>query len=100
MTTLPRTPSPRRIAAGKLNRMKRKGLTEDGRERLRQSALANKPWLKSTGPRTAEGKAKTALNAMKRQKGNSSIRRINRELHDLRELLGEMETARTAAGLG
>ncbi len=34
-----RRPSPARVAAGKENRKKRKGLTPEGRERLRQAAL-------------------------------------------------------------
>ena len=46
-----------------------KGLTEAGRQKLREAAFRNKPWRYSTGPRTAEGKAKSALNAKKRHRG-------------------------------
>ena len=53
---------PRRVAAGKFHYAKRKGLTPEGLERLRAAALANKPWLHSTGPRTPEGKARSAAN--------------------------------------
>ena len=56
-------PNPKRVAAGRLNRMKSKGLTPAGREKLRQSALQRKPWLHSTGPRTPEGKARAAQNS-------------------------------------
>ena len=93
-------PNPRRVAAGKLNQLKWKGVTPAGREKLRQTAIKHQPWLHSTGPRTAKGKARVALNGCKRQKGPRSMRAIARELHDLRELLGEMEAARAAAGLG
>jgi hypothetical protein len=67
-------PSPARSAAGKLNRAKRKGLTPEGRERLRQAVLRTQPWRHSTGPSTPEGKAKVARNGMKRQQGSVSIR--------------------------
>ena len=50
------SPNPRRVAAGRRNWLKRKGLTPDSRERLRQAAFANRPWQHATGPRTAEGK--------------------------------------------
>ena len=53
-------PNPKRVAAGRLNRAKRKGLTPEGRERLRQLALKHQPWQFSTGPRSAAGKAKVA----------------------------------------
>lgn len=56
------SPNPRRVAAGKKNRLKWPGLTAAGRERLRQATLANKPWLQSTGPKTREGKARSAAN--------------------------------------
>ncbi len=46
-------PDPARVAAGRFHYAKRKGLTPEGRERIRAAALANKPWIRSTGPRTA-----------------------------------------------
>ena len=57
VTLPPAGPNPRRVAAGRLNRAKCQGLTEAGRQRLREAALANRPWQFSTGPRTAAGKA-------------------------------------------
>ena len=48
----PTAPNPRRVAAGERNRTKRRGLTAEGREKLRQSALAARPWQYATGPRT------------------------------------------------
>jgi hypothetical protein len=37
-------------------------LTAEGRQRLRLAALANRPWEHSTGPRTPEGKSRSAAN--------------------------------------
>jgi hypothetical protein len=37
-------------------------LTPEGRERLRLTALANRPWEHSTGPKTPEGKSRSAAN--------------------------------------
>lgn len=36
--------------------------TDERRARARETALQVKPWLKSTGPKTPEGKAKVAMN--------------------------------------
>ena len=91
-------PDPRRSAIAKANRAKRKGLTPHGRERLRQSALKQRPWRFSTGPRTPTGKAKVALNGKRRQLGIRSIREIKADLADVRSLLREMCDGRTLAG--
>lgn len=56
--------SQRKIEANRANLLKSKGLTPEGRERLRQAARRNRPWEHSTGPRTPEGKARCSLNAM------------------------------------
>lgn len=42
-----------------------KGWTEERRQKARERILKNKPWEKSTGPRTADGKRKSSLNAVK-----------------------------------
>jgi len=65
--------NPRRVLAGRLNRRKRGEITPEGREKLRQTALRNKPWQFSTGPKTAEGKAIVARNGKARQKGPTSV---------------------------
>ena len=91
-------PNPRRIAAGRLNRQKRKGLTPAGRERLRQAALRNRPWRFATGPRTPAGKARVALNGRIRQLGPRSVREIRRDLAGLRKLVSEMGAARATVG--
>jgi hypothetical protein len=87
--------TPRQIA-GRLNRLKRKGLSAEGRERLRQAALHNKPWRFSTGPRTPAGKARAAANCKARQKGPKSVREVRAELADLRSLLRQMQETRSA----
>ena len=92
-------PNPRRVAAGKLNREKRKGLTADGRERLRQAALRGKPWEHATGPRTTEGKAKAARNGKARQLGPVSVRELRVDLRALRALAADMRDVRLAAGV-
>src|SRR3954462_7223030 len=80
-------PSPKRVAAGKRNRALRKGLTEEGRQRLREAALLHKPWTHATGPRTPAGKARSAANGRVRQLGPRSIREIRRDLAGLHGLL-------------
>ena len=88
----------KRVLAGRLNRMKRKGLTSQGREKLRQSALLHQPWRFSTGPRTPAGKAQAALNGKHRQLGLRSVREIKADLADVRGLLREMRDGRSLAG--
>jgi hypothetical protein len=78
--------------------MKRKGLTSQGREKLRQSALLHQPWRFSTGPRTPAGKAQAALNGKHRQLGLRSVREIKADLADVRGLLREMRDGRSLAG--
>jgi hypothetical protein len=96
--------NPKRVAAGRLNSLKRKGLTPAGRERLRQTALRNQPWRKSTGPRTPEGKARSARNSRKGQPGEPSIRQLRTILADLMTLAQDMrqsqDVVRTRVGEG
>lgn len=95
----PAVPNPKRVAAGRLNWAKRKGLTPEGRERLREAARANQPWSRSTGPRTVEGKAKAATNGKKRQLGLLSTREMKADLRKLRTLLKNMAEARPSVGM-
>jgi hypothetical protein len=97
VSTNPPSPNPRRVAAGRLNWQKRRGLTPEGRERLRQSALANRPWEHATGPRTAAGKSQAARNGKVRQKGAQSVREVKALLGGLDALIGAMAAARHLA---
>jgi hypothetical protein len=91
------SPNPRRVAAGRLNRQKRRGLSPAGRERLRQAALASRPWLHSTGPRTAAGKARVARNGRGRLEGEPSARAVRRQLAALGNLATDMAALRRLA---
>ncbi len=84
------------MEAGRRNREKRLGLSDAGRERLRQAALAGRAWEHSTGPRTAEGKARSAANGKLRQKGPRSVRERRAEVAGFRALIGIMQAGRKA----
>ena len=87
-------PNPRRVAAGKANQRKWKGHTEAGLLRLREAALRIKPWLQATGPRTAEGKARAALNGKARQKGEYSRHERRQLASDALQLMELMALTR------
>ena len=91
-------PNPRRVAAGKRNRLLRQGLTPEGRERLRQTALRHQPWRFTTGPKTAAGKARSAQNGKHRQRGPLSLRAVRRAVADVTALVREMRAGRQAVG--
>src|SRR4051794_895219 len=94
MNTNQLSPNPRRVAAGRLNRQKRRGLTAEGREVLRRSALVNRPWLHATGPKTAAGKVRSARNGKIRQKGEQSVRELDSALAGLGRLAADMAALR------
>lgn len=60
--------------------------TVEARQQQRERILALKPWVRSTGPRTPEGKAKVALNRQE------SLDRIKREIEAARSNLRLLET--------
>lgn len=91
--------NPKRVAAGKLNRQKRGDLTAEGRARLRLAIRATKPWLRSTGPRTAAGKAQARLNGKTRQLGSISGPELRAQMTELRGLLAEMRGVRRVVGM-
>ncbi len=88
--------SPRQLA-GRLNQIKGKGLTPAGLQRLRETAMANRPWTRSTGPKTARGKAIVAANGKARQKGSLSIRERRALTADVTGMIAVMAEARQAA---
>ena len=78
------------MAAGKANRARCKGLTPEGRERLREAALRHQPWRFATGPRTPEGKAQAARNGKRCQKGFCSVREARAEVAEVWALVREL----------
>src|SRR5262245_11526169 len=88
------SPNPRRVAAGRLNRRKRLGLSSEGRERLRDAALTGRPWDHATGPRTPEGKTRTGSNGKVRQKGEWSAREVRRSIAAVTGLVRDMARVR------
>ncbi len=90
-TQSPGGPNPKRVAAGRRNRRLRRGLTPEGRERLRLSAIKHRPWRYSTGPKTPQGKARSAENGRVRQKGAVSKRELGKELVDTQTAAEQMQ---------
>ena len=86
----PRPKNPKRIAAGKLNGPKRKPLSPDAIERLRQAALKTRPWEKASGPKTPAGKARSAKNGHARKRLVRSYRELRQALRSLVDPFAEM----------
>ena len=72
--------NPKRVQAGRVNRMKRGPLPLESMNRMRDAINRNKPWKRSTGPRTPAGKAKVARNGKVRQMNSRSIREIRADM--------------------
>jgi hypothetical protein len=89
--------TPRQIA-GRANRAKRVGLTAAGRQKLVEAARQNAPWQHSTGPRTAQGKARSAANGKRRQKGSLSVRELRTQTADVYQAIHSMAALRRALG--
>ena len=77
----------KRSEVAKGNLAKRKGLTEAGRQRLRESARRNQPWKHSTGPKTEQGRLQSVRNGKVRQKGNVSVREAREEIKAYKKLM-------------
>ena len=86
--------NPRRQAAGKRNQTLRRGLSEAGRDRLREATLSHRPWELSTGPRSVAGKAIAAANGKRRQKGRYSVRELRQFRMALEARLEPLKQAR------
>ena len=72
--------NPKRVLAGRINRMKRGPLPLESMHRMRDAINRNKPWKRSTGPRTPAGKAIVARNGKVRQRNSRSIREIRADI--------------------
>lgn len=90
----PPSPNPKRVAAGRRNQQRRGKLTPAGRLTLRLTALRNRPWRYSTGPRTAKGKAQAIQNGKRRQLGPYSYRETRGIIASITAILHEMREAR------
>ncbi len=71
-----------------------KQYTDESRERLRAAVRANRPWEKTRGPVTAEGKARSARNGRFRQRAELSRRELRAELACIFDLIRQMDTTR------
>ena len=75
--------NPKRVQAGRINRMKRGPLPLESIYRMRDAINRNKPWKRSTGPRTPAGKAIVARNGRVRQMNLRSIREIRADICEI-----------------
>ena len=75
--------NPKRVLAGRINRMKRGSLPLKSMHRMRDAINKNKPWKRSTGPRTPAGKAIVARNGKVRQSNLRSIREIRADICEI-----------------
>jgi len=87
----PPNPNPRRVAAGRLNYLKRKGFSSKGLQALREAAIRQQPWRFSTGPRSQAGKAKVALNGKGRQVQERSLREVRQDMAGLMGMMAGFE---------
>ena len=79
--------NPKRVLAGRSNRMKRGPLPLESIYRMRDAINRNKPWKRSTGPRTPAGKAIVARNGKVRQINSRSIREIRADICEIMSLI-------------
>ena len=88
----------KQVRTGRLNQRKRKGrgkgITPEGRQRLRETALRNRPREHSTGPKTAKGKLLASQNGRYRQTNEMSRREVRLELSEVSQLLVGMAESR------
>ena len=74
--------------------MKWPGLTADGRKRQQASIRIHKPWEQATGPRTDDGKTKSAQNGCLTRRGNRGISAMRREMAAVAQLIHMMRDDR------
>lgn len=89
-----------RVLASRKQLPTRNRLTPEGQRKLRATALKHRPWTRSTGPKSPEGKAKSAANGLKRQRvpGSPSVRQLRRELAGANTLMSQMAEVRRSVG--
>ena len=64
---------------------------------LRATALQNKPWLRSTGPRTPAGKDRSKVNAMKHGERSAQRRAAWRELNAALRAMSQYDRKQASA---
>ena len=74
-----RTSAKSEVEAAGVKRPRMGPRTPEGLERLRQSAFTNRPWERSTGPRSATGKMRSSLNSIVHGKETAARRRFRRD---------------------
>lgn len=70
------------------------GWTKERRERQAEAIRGWRPWERSTGPTTAEGKSRVGRNAWKgghRSKLRELIRMVNNEIRAARDVLSSLK---------
>ena len=75
-------------------------MSPETRQLLREAVLRNRPWERSTGPRTFLGKARSAANGRYRQRGAKSVRELRGEVADVQGMTAAMAALRAALGSG
>ena len=76
-------------------RLRRPWSPED-RARQRQNALRFRPWEHATGPKTPEGKRRSAANGPRYQRQPGSQRAVRASLADVRALISASQNLRKA----
>ena len=74
--------------------MKKSGWTLERRKQQAEAIRRWQPWAKSTGPRSADGKAQSARNADKGggwRETRELFKILNQEMRQQKESLGEVE---------
>ncbi len=75
------------------SRTKTKGWSEERRQKQRQRIKQNKPWLKSTGPRSKTGKENAKMNGLKHGLRSRAMKNLYAALraqkHFVRAVMGQ-----------
>ena len=66
---------------------KTRAWTKEQREKQAEIARARKPWLRSTGPKTEDGKDRIKMNNLKHGAFTRDMRELRRVLHKQRQFL-------------
>jgi len=86
--------NPHRADARRINGAKRRPWNDEDRQRLRRQCLERKPWVKSTGPRTDEGKYRAKANGFYHHTDPNSVRQAKVSIFDVNDIMMEMAELR------